>query len=113
MNISTLKKPLFQNFPAASIEATLRTWLLQSILSTASLHGVSIPSEETAQSTLGIQIDSLVVVALLCEAEKIAGITLKESIVKAGGYDSVNDALAHLMPRIEKAWNRHHKGTRR
>ena len=29
------------------------------------------------------------------------------SIVKAGGYKSINDAVGHLMPRIETAWTKH------
>ena len=31
---------------------------------------------------------------------------LKDSLVRTGGYTSANQALDHLMPRLEKAWEK-------
>ena len=49
------------------------------------------------------------VVSLLCDIEPIIGFELKDHLVRAGGYNSVNQAMEHLMPRIEKAWDKEWK----
>ncbi|MDE2238803.1 MAG: hypothetical protein KGJ73_02595, partial [Rhodospirillales bacterium] len=51
-----------------------------------------------------IHVDSLVAVAILCTVEPIIGFELPESVVQTGGYTSVESALAHLLPRLEKEW---------
>jgi hypothetical protein len=47
------------------------------------------------------------VVSLLTAVEPVLGMKLQDSVVKAGGYTSVNHAMERLMPRIEKAWEKH------
>jgi hypothetical protein len=94
-------------FPKTAVEARLRTDLLKSAAADAALKGIVFPSVQAAQSTTAIQIDSLVVVSLLCAVEPVLGMKLQESVVKAGGYTSVNHAMDHLMPRIERAWEKH------
>jgi hypothetical protein len=49
-------------------------------------------------------VDSLVVVSILCMVEPIVGFELPDGVVRAGGYSSVESALAHLLPRIEAQW---------
>jgi hypothetical protein len=49
-------------------------------------------------------VDSLVVVSILCAVEPIVGFELPESVVRAGGYTSVDSALGQLLPRLEKEW---------
>jgi hypothetical protein len=53
------------------------------------------------------------VVDLLCGLDPIVGFPLKDSLVKAGGYKSVNQAVEHLMPRIEKAWLKNGSGSKK
>jgi hypothetical protein len=54
------------------------------------------------------------VVDVLLSIEDIIGCTLKDHIVKAGGYSSVNAAVEHLTPRIKSAWEKHAvKGSRK
>ena len=93
-------------FPAAAVEAKLRSALLESVKSTAALHGVALPATTAGQYALSVHLDSLGVVDLLCDAEPILGIELKDSIVKSGGYHSINEAISHVMPRIESAWRK-------
>jgi hypothetical protein len=109
MAVSTIAKPSGGSvaaFPAASVEARLRADLLKSAGADAAVKGLTFPSGAAAQSAASIQIDSLVVVSLLCAVEPILGFELKDSVVKAGGYGSVNEAIEHVMPRIEKAWQK-------
>jgi hypothetical protein len=49
-------------------------------------------------------IDSLDVVGILCKVDELVGFNLPHGVVRAGGYDSINEALKHLMPRIAKEW---------
>ena len=44
------------------------------------------------------------VIKALCAIETVIGIELRDNIVQTGGYASVEEALGHLVPRIEKVW---------
>ena len=35
-----------------------------------------------------------------------------ESVVKAGGYDSIDGAVKHVTGRVEKKWGEHHTGAK-
>jgi hypothetical protein len=94
-------------FPAAAVEAKLRASLLDSIKSTAALQGIALPVTITGQYAATVHLDSLGVVDLLCDVEPILGFQLKDSIVKSGGYHTINDAIGDVMPRIESAWKKH------
>lgn len=94
-------------FPLAAVEAKLREELLGVAQSAAEMHSITLPSDPSAQSAAAIQLDSLAVVDVLLSVEDIVGCTLKDHIVKAGGYSSVNSAIEHLTPRIRSAWEKH------
>jgi hypothetical protein len=53
-----------------------------------------------------VDVDSLVVVSLLCTVEPHIGFELPESVVRTGGYKSVDAAVEHLLPRIEAEWKK-------
>lgn len=93
-------------FPAAAVEARLRDELIEAVKSEASIKGIALPSAPGAIAKTAFQVDSLVVVDILCAVEPIVRFELPESVVRAGGYDSVESALAHLLPRIEKQWTK-------
>lgn len=59
-------------------------------------------------SELGI--DSLAVVEILCVLDDILLFEVNESVVRPGGYASVEDAVTHLSGRIEKQWRKYHEG---
>lgn len=94
-------------FPAAAVEAKLRAALIDVVDGTAGMAGVTLPSDTAAKCKVVIQIDSLDVVDVLCGVEEIVGHELKDSIVRAGGYKSIDEALGHVMPRLEKSWKKH------
>jgi hypothetical protein len=93
-------------FPKAAVETKLCGALLDAAQSDATLKGVTLPADVAGKRAAAVQLDSLNVVSLLCELEEIVKFKLKDSLVRAGGYTSVNQAMDHLMPRIEKAWNK-------
>jgi hypothetical protein len=93
-------------FPKAEVEAKLKGALLGAAQAEADLKGITLPSEVARQASASVRLDSLEVVSLLCEVEPVVGFQLKDSLVRAGGYSSVNQAMDHLMPRIERAWEK-------
>lgn len=95
------------SFPLAAVEAKLREELLGVAESAATMHSITLPSDPVAQGAAAIQLDSLAVVDVLLPVEAIVGCTLKDHIVKAGGYASINAAIEHLTPRIKSAWEKH------
>ena len=95
------------NFPKVAVESRLRKDLTDYVVAMATMKSIPLPVGPAAQAKVTIQIDSLEVVNLLCNVEPLLGFELKDSTVKTGGYTSVNEAIAHLMPRIEKAWQKH------
>jgi len=91
-------------FPVATVEARLRVELIDAIKAEAAVTGIPLPSAPMQIAKTAFQVDSLVVVSILCTVEPIVGFELPESVVRAGGYVSVEGALAHLLPGIEKQW---------
>jgi len=97
---TTPKSATLAAFPAKAIEASIRGFLAQQGAMQAVLHGGIGPQPV---------IDSLVVVEVLLELETQVPFELPDSLVRAGGYDSVDEVVQHLMPELQKRWSEHHK----
>lgn len=82
----------------------------QAVKAEASIKGVALPPTLPAIGSTPFQIDSLVVVSILCVVEPILGIELPDSVVRTGGYGSVDQALTQLLPRIEACWKKRKGG---
>ena len=93
-------------FPLVAVEAKLRDELVEAVKIEASIRGIALPSVPANISKASVHVDSLVVVSILCAVEPIVGFELPESVVRAGGYASVDNALDHLLPRLEKEWTK-------
>lgn len=93
-------------FPWAAVEAKLRDELVEAVKIEASVRGMAMPTAPAAIAKVPIHVDSLVVVAILCAVEPIVGFELPESVVRAGGYTSVESALGQLLPRLDKEWTK-------
>lgn len=98
-------------FPTAAVEAALRSELIEAVKGEAAIRGVALPTSTALIGKTAFQVDSLVVVSILCEVEPIVGFALPDSVVRAGGYGSVDSALAQLVPRIEAQWKKR-RGTK-
>ncbi len=88
------------------MSSCLRAELIDAVKAEASIKGVVLPAAPAQIVKAAVHIDSLVVVCILCAVEPIVGFELPESVVRAGGYSSVEGALGHMLPRIEKEWNK-------
>jgi hypothetical protein len=91
-------------FPSAEVADCLQGELIEVVKEDAAIRGLALPVNVEDILSLPAQVDSLVVVAILCAIEPIVGFELPESLVRTGGYRSVVTALDHLLPRIEKEW---------
>jgi len=108
MDVATLAPPapVFATFPLAAVEACLCDEMIEAIKDEASIRGVALPASPAQIAKTTFHIDSLVVVSILCAVEPVVGFELPESVVRAGGYVSVENAIGHLLPRIEAQWNK-------
>jgi hypothetical protein len=91
-------------FPKAAVEACLRNELIETVKAEAVVKRVALPSAPADIANTSFHVDSLVVVSILCTVEPIVGFELPDSVVRAGGYGSVDTALAQLLSRIEEQW---------
>lgn len=94
-------------FPKTTVIAVLTKELLSIARDEAQLRGIPFPTDQAGQMSAGIPMDSLTIVDVLCTIDPVVGFELKESIVKTGGFDSVQEAVDYMVPRIEKAWQKH------
>ena len=91
-------------FPQAAVEKCLRDELIDAVKAEAGIKCVALPSAPADIAKTPFQVDSLVVVSILCAVEPIVEFELPDSVVRAGGYGSVESALGHLLPRLESMW---------
>lgn len=93
-------------FPKGAVEMSLVSELIDVARAEAMVRGLSLPGDRPGQMSAAVPMDSLSVVATLVAVEQVVGFELKESIVRTGGYASVQEAVDHLVPRIQVAWDR-------
>ena len=84
-------------FPAADVEARLLTEITR------------IVQLQTQVSGGAAGIDSLAVVEILCVLDDILPFEANESVVRPGGYSSIEDAVKSVSGRVEKHWVKHHQ----
>jgi len=108
MQTSTTRRAV--TFPAVTVEAALRASLATSVLRELELHGIAVPDADQDLNALSIEIDSLEVVDLLCDLDSILGFEVGEDVVKAGGYSTINQATADLLPKLFREWQKRQRG---
>jgi hypothetical protein len=91
-------------FPGAAVNAALRKALLEGLRAEAQRKNRTLPANDVDLAKLDQDIDSLFVVEILCVLDTVLPFEVSESVVRRGGYSSVNAALAHLAGTVEAAW---------
>lgn len=92
-------------FPKDAVANLLRDELTNAAMARAVMQGGS--SGGASQ-----EVDSLSVVTILCSVDDIVGFEVPQKVVRAGGYASIEEAVNHVVPRIEGLWSKR-KGQRR
>ncbi|WP_292040077.1 MULTISPECIES: hypothetical protein [unclassified Brevundimonas] len=100
-------KPDIKPFPVQETSACLLAELTSLAESELKLQGLTPPDTPGALLTTKIRLDSLTVVDVTLALEDILGFEPK-NIVQTGGYDSIQAALDHMMPRLEAAWKKNY-----
>ncbi len=100
-------------YPAAGVASLMRDELLRAIRSTYRRKGLALPVDDASVVAKPIEIDSQLVVETLQVLDDVLPFKVTESVVKAGGYDSIQAAVAHVTGRVEKKWNDHHLGKKK
>lgn len=93
-------------FPKNDVIKALLDELLEVASAEAQVRSIGLPADVPGKMAASVPMDSLSVVATLIAVEAVVGFELKESIVRTGGYASVQAAMDHLVPRIQVAWDR-------
>lgn len=96
--------PAITAFPKNDVIKALVDELIEVARSEARLRGIALPHDEAGIRNASVPLDSLSIVDTLCAVETVIGFELRDNIVQTGGYASIEEALGHLVPRIEKAW---------
>lgn len=95
------------SFPATRVAAVLHEEFVSAVAVEAELLEVLLPEESNDIAQMPFDIDSLLAIEILLAVEDLVGIELPSSVVKAGGYGSVDNAIETLLPKIEKHWKKH------
>ncbi|WP_340672344.1 hypothetical protein [Bradyrhizobium ottawaense] len=99
-------------YPAAGVASLMRDELLNAVRSTYRRKGLPLPPDDASVVAKAIEIDSQLVVETLQVLDDILPFKVTESVVKAGGYGSIEAAVAHVTGRVEKKWSDHHTGAK-
>jgi acyl carrier protein len=93
-------------FPSAEVEACIRNALADQGADQALLRpGQAATAIPVAPRSWELEIDSLVVVEVICAVEELLGITLPATFSPKGGYDSVDACVNDLMSETQATWN--------
>ena len=95
-----------QSYPRQRVMDALTDELLKVAKSEASVRGIALPPDRPASIAAPVPMDSLTTVDALCVLDAVLGFKLKEDVVRTGGYDSVSEALEHIVPRIQAIWDK-------
>jgi hypothetical protein len=104
MAITAPFAPAITAFPKSAVIKALIDELLDVARIEAQLRGIMLPQDEAGIRNAPVPLDSLSIVDTLCTVEAVIGFELRDNIVQTGGYVSVEEALGHLVPLIERAW---------
>ncbi len=96
MNTQTSVAPT-ETFPAKAVEDCLREALVNQ-------HETQQLLRPQAASACEPEVDSLVVIELMCAIEQLLGVVLPTSFVPRGGYDDVDACVADLVAQTHTVW---------
>jgi acyl carrier protein len=93
-------------FPSAEVEACIRDALADQGADQALLRpGRASTTTPVAPQSWQPEIDSLVVVEVICAVEELLGITLPATFAPQGGYDGIDACVNDLMSETQATWN--------
>lgn len=95
-------------FPAEAVADCLKQELIEAVRAEGERNEEDLPENPDELAAYSRFVDSLSVVEILCVLDDVLPFTVDESVVRAGGYDSIDAAVKHVMGRVEKKWIEHY-----
>ena len=106
VTMATMTETRDRTFPAAEIEAAIRGELEQAARDQADIRGASGGSS-ACRGYVEPEIDSLVAVSMLTRIEPlVTPIKADESLIRPGGYASVDDCVRDIVTKLERRWRK-------
>jgi acyl carrier protein len=103
MSLSAQFRSSSTGFPQTAIEDCIAKALEDQASTQSILHGN--PSTPPSAGSWEPEIDSLVVVEIICAIEEQLGVSLPQSFIPRGGYSSKEDCTADLVGQAKAAWD--------
>jgi len=97
-------------YPATHVASALKSELIASVRAIARRKGMVIPKDDGSLVAADVELDSLTVIEILCVLDEILAFEVGESVVRAGGYGSIQEAVDDVTASVEKEWIKHHHG---
>lgn len=94
----------------AEICAALKRTLIDMVRDDAVRKEVILPDDDHQILSVQIEIDSLSAVETLASLDTILPFEVGQCVVQAGGYNSIQSALDHMLPRIRQEWEKRKRG---
>ncbi len=89
-------------FPQTAVEAAINTALSDQVATQATLKGNL--AKAASLGSWELEIDSLVVVELICAVEEQLGVALPQSFIPRGGYATKAECVADLVAQTKAVW---------
>jgi hypothetical protein len=99
-----------QAYPATQVASALKRELIDSVRAIARRKGMVVPKNDGSLIAANVEIDSLSVVEILCVLDGILPFEVGETVVQAGGYGSIQEAVDDVTASVEKEWIKYHHG---
>ena len=90
-------EPLPKTFPQDAVVAALEAWWAQEQMDAI------LPGDATSDPDImkpSVEIDSHRAVRALLTLQDVVKMEIPETVIKAGGYDSMEEMHDHLLPRV-------------
>ena len=97
-----LRNPQSAVFPAAEVEARIRDALADQAADQALLRPGR--GAQSGARPWEPDIDSLVVIEIICAVEELLGVSLPPTFAPKGGYDSADECINDLTSEARSAW---------
>lgn len=109
MDGTSTKPPVLPAFPKTEVVEALKRWWAEETGSHSKLPDPFAKGKGDGGTVFDVQpaVDSLRAVTVLLKLEEIVPFELKEDLIQLGGYDSLNEMIGDLIPRLEDKWNKY------
>lgn len=94
--------PIIGGFPAAQVEASIREALRAE-------HDAQQMLRPRPSSACEPEVNSLVVIEIICAIEELLGVSLPTSFAPHGGYEDVETCVSDLLSEARGVWTEHVK----